>query len=261
MCLILIAYRCCPGYPLVLAANRDEFHRRPTAPAHWWDEPPILAGRDLQAGGTWLAMDRRARLAAITNFRDPPPPGGGECSRGELPVAFLESSDEAAFAGRLEQDAGRYDGYNLITLGVSGLRFHSNRVAPRPRVEPGIHGMSNGDLDAPWPKVRRGRALLEAALHGGAPAPDDLLALLADRHQPADEALPDTGVPLPWERILAPMFIVSEGYGTRSSTAVTVADDGGVTFVERRFDSDGNPQGEVREQFQAPALREGLPKP
>lgn len=261
MCLVLLAYRACPGYRLVLAANRDEFHERPTAPARWWDDPPILAGRDLRAGGTWLAVDRLGRLAAVTNYRDPSVANPHAASRGALPVDFLASDDEAGFRAALDRRAERYNGFNLLTLGAAGLSFLSNRSSSRPALPPGLYGLSNGSLDTPWPKVRRGRTLLEAEIAAGAVDSDRLLDLLHDRHQPDDQHLPDTGVGRTWERLLAPMFIVGERYGTRCSSVVLVADSGVVEFAERRFDADGSSVGEVRERFQAALRPAGMQKP
>ncbi|WP_440997298.1 NRDE family protein [Arhodomonas sp. SL1] len=248
MCLILVAVGVHPRYPLVVAANRDEFHERPAEPARWWPDRGVLAGRDARAGGTWLAVDRRGRFAAVTNFRDPSLEQAPR-SRGELPLELLEHPEldagREAIAGRMAQ----YGGFNLLGSDGRALVHLCNRTAEQRTLPPGVYGLSNHTLDTPWPKVRRGREGLQALLHRPTVDPEALLALLADRRGVDDEALPDTGVPLEWERRLAPMFIVSEGYGTRASTAYLLDAEGEATFVERRFRPDGSVAGETRDAF------------
>ena len=235
MCLVLFAYRHVPGYRLVLAANRDEFYARPTAPADFWaDAPGLLAGRDLQAGGTWMGVTRAGRYAALTNYRDPTTARTGGPSRGSLVVDALRSPEPPpAFLDRLAPAAARYDGFNLLLGDADGLYYASNRDG-RPRaVAPGLHGLSNHLLDTPWPKVRRGKAALADALREHPPDPDRLLDLLADAEVAPDADLPNTGVGLAWERALSPLRIVTPDYGTRTSTVLLITDDGHVTFAER----------------------------
>lgn len=242
MCLILFAYRSHPSHPLVLAANRDEFLDRPTLPAAWWDtEPRLLGGRDLRCGGTWLAVARDGRFAAVVNYRDPSSRKSDATSRGELVEEFLLTRVPAdAYLETLKRRSGRYNGFTLLFGDAERLLCYSNRGNTPPVVQPGIHGMSNHLLDTPWPKVERGKKILEQILsHAPEPPIDDLFALLADRHIPDDYLLPDTGVGLETERLLAPLFISGPGYGTRTSTVLIIDRELNVTFAERTCE--GNP--------------------
>lgn len=242
MCLVVFAQGERPDLPLVIAANRDEFLRRPTARAAFWgDAPGLLAGRDLEAGGTWLGIARAGRVAFLTNHRDPPAHREGAPSRGALVSEFLrgkESPEE--FLGRKNEEATVYNGFHLVVGDLGGLWYLTNTAtggSPR-RLPPGIHGLSNGPLDDPWPKTRRSVERFTRALEGpGLPAPEPFLSLLSDRTRAADAELPATGVPLPWERLLSSVFIEGEGYGTRSSTVLLVTDNGRVRFVERTFEA------------------------
>ena len=244
MCLILFAHRVHPDYPLVLAANRDEFLDRPTAPVGFWSaNPDILAGRDLVGGGTWLGVKRNGRWAALTNVREPSFHADNAPSRGAVISAFLESGlgpDE--FAGALQDRVVELNGFNLLLGATEKLTFVSNR-GPDPGkpvhwsevVGPGVHGLSNATLDTPWPKVERGRRALEAHLLESEPEPEALLDLLADETAAPDLDLPDTGVGLELERALSPARIRLPHYGTRSSTVLLVSTDGHVTFFERTW--------------------------
>lgn len=248
MCLILLAWKMDDRFPLVLAANRDEFYDRPSAPAAFWEEQPdLLAGRDLREGGTWLGITRTGRLAALANYRDPASVKAGAPSRGRLVGDYLRGSERPeSYLDRIAP-AGSFNGFNLLVGNPDELFCFSNRGGRR-RVEPGLHGLSNRLLDTPWPKVARGKAALGALLTQQW-TPESLLALLADRSRPADESLPDTGVGLEWERILSPSFIVSPVYGTRSSTVLLVDRGGEVTFIERVFNGGADPRT-VRFSFQ-----------
>ena len=258
MCLIAFAYNVHPACPLVLIANRDEFHARPTAPLAPWDEhPDILGGRDLEAGGGWLAIDRkRPRLAAVTNVREatPPPPAK---SRGALVRDFLAGDDLAvAFAELRRVDGNDYGPFNLLLWDGDDLIVATNRLKPRwEAVQAGVHGLSNGSFDQPWPKTRRLTGALADWLDsaaGRAARPDDdadldaLYAALADEHRPADGELPVTGVGIERERLLSTAFIKLPGYGTRASQIVMIGRDGRSLFVERRFGSEGQILGDSR---------------
>lgn len=235
MCLILIAYRSCPRFPLLVAANRDEFYDRPTAPLAFWDDSPhVLAGRDLLQGGSWMGVTRTGRFAAITNYRDPRWVLPGAPSRGQLVSDYLCGSEPArAYLDRLMLKAGHYNGFNLVLGDAEGLFYYSNRSDQWRALTPGLYGLSNHLLDTPWPKLERGRDALRKLLDRPiAPAPDDLLGLLTDRTPAPDRDLPDTGMPLAWERWLSPIFIEAPGYGTRSSTALLVKEGGQVCMVE-----------------------------
>jgi uncharacterized protein with NRDE domain len=251
MCLILFAWRMHKEFPLILAANRDEFYARPSAPAAFWDDAPdLLAGRDLKRGGTWLGITRAGRLAAVTNYRDPASLKQGAPSRGELVSDYLHSKQNPeAFIHRLEPRAARYNGFSILVGGSSELAYFSNRGEAN-RLTPGIHGMSNHLLDTPWPKVEWGkRALGELLAAEKDPSPEALLALLSSRSRPPDESLPETGVGLEWERVLSPFFIESPHYGTRCSTVLLIDREGRVTFVERVFNGGSEPRLTSRFDF------------
>ncbi|GFO68486.1 hypothetical protein GMLC_20650 [Geomonas limicola] len=250
MCLILMAYRQHPRYPLIIAANRDEFYERPTRQAGFWEESPdLLAGRDLLRGGTWLGVNRDGRIAALTNYREPHQPDPTAPSRGDLVSDFLNGTpDPQAYLERLRREGGSYHGFNLIFGTPDALSCYSNRSGEVVRVEPGFHGLSNRLWDTPWPKVVRGKSALRGLLQQENVAPEALLDLLHDRTPAPDEDLPETGVGLEWERLLAPMFIASERYGTRSSTAILVDYKGTLTFAERRYE--GGDADEVEFTFE-----------
>ena len=250
MCLILFAHRAHPAYPLVVAANRDEWFRRPTAPAGFWpDAPDVLAGRDLEQRGTWLGVTRGGRFAALTNYRESGANRPDAPSRGALVSAFLRSQvPPGEYLERLRRDASGYNGFSLLVGDGAALCYFSNREGEIRSLVPGVYGLSNSLLDVDWPKVQSGKSRLAAALDGG-PNADALLALLDDTGRAADHELPSTGVSAEWERRLSSLRIVADGYGTRSSTALLVGADGDVSFVERSFGEDGNEAGIVRERF------------
>lgn len=248
VCLVLLAVRAHPLYPLVVAANRDEFHARPSAPAGFWDAAPgVLAGRDLEKGGTWLGVTRTGRIAALTNFRDPRAVRPDAASRGALVAGFLAGDASAEdWLGAALRDAGRYNPFNLVAGTGARLLVLESRTGRTGTLAPGVHGISNALVDTPWPKVTRGKAALERLLaHAGELDPEELLLLLGDREPAPDAELPDTGVGLEKERLLSPAFIVSERYGTRSSTVLLLDGSGRARFVERSFDARGNATGTV----------------
>jgi len=243
MCLILLAYESHPAYRLVLAANRDEHRSRPTAAAAFWDDAPrLLAGRDLLQGGTWLGITRNGRFAALTNYREPATYLHGAPSRGLLVSNFLRGEMTAdEYLAFLRREGRNYNGFCLLFGTAERLRCHSNRTENPPRLEPGIHGLSNHHLDSPWPKVVRGKeALARLIAPEGELDPEDLFSLLADRSPVPDHLLPDTGAGIERERALAPLFIDTPGYGTRSSTILLITRSNTVTFVERTFDGSGD---------------------
>jgi uncharacterized protein with NRDE domain len=241
VCLILLAWHAHPEYPLVVAANRDEIHTRPSAPAGFWeDHPEILGGRDLECLGTWMGVTRAGKFAAVTNYRDPDGVAGGTVSRGLLASSFLQNGESAAeFVSGLEQDGAAYRGFNFLAGDRDELWWVSNRGAAARKLEPGVHGLSNHLLDTPWPKVTRGKERLARALELS-PAVDSLMALLADASIAPDAELPDTGVGLERERMLSAARIVSPVYGTRCSTVLLLGRTGRVRFAERGYDAAGN---------------------
>lgn len=247
MCLIACAWRAHPDYELLLAANRDEFHQRPTlAAAAWVENPTVIGGRDGLQGGGWLALSARRRLAAVTNVRRMEPPAPDAPSRGRLVAEFVNGDlDAATHADRLLADAGRYSGFNLLLWDGAALLYLSNHPEPTvTRLAPGVHAVSNAQLDTPWPKLRRLRARVEAVC-ATTMAIDSLWPALADDRPAADAELPDTGVGIETERFLSPPFIRGPHYGTRASTVVAIPRDGGsMHFSERRFGPDGVAAGD-----------------
>jgi uncharacterized protein with NRDE domain len=237
MCLIAIAWQAHPRYPLVVAANRDEWRDRPAAPAHWWpDAPGLLAGRDLQAGGTWMGVTRGRRFAAVTNFRDPSDRRSTALSRGTLVTAFLLGDDAPeAFLGRLAPSASQYNGFNLLVGDGDTLLYFGSREGEVRAVEPGVHALSNHLLDEPWPKVQRARAVLGESLGDG---DEPLFAMLSDATPAPDSLLPDTGVGLERERMLSPILIAGPDYGTRASTVLRAGREA-ARFEERTRDASG----------------------
>lgn len=246
MCLVLLAHRVDPRRPLLLLGNRDEFHARPSAAAAPWPEDPrIVGGRDLQAGGAWLGLHADGRFALVTNRRGPQPKPASR-SRGALVRDYLLGHlDAADFAAQAARGHAAYGPFNLLLGDAMGTAFGVDGVSARAFVlEPGLHAMSNGPWDARWPKTER---LRESAAARLADASDDaLLDLLADTTQPPDAALPDTGIGLARERLLAPIFIRGAQYGTRASSLIRVGADGTCGLRERRYGRDGVTLGEAR---------------
>jgi uncharacterized protein with NRDE domain len=251
MCLLFIAWKSHPAYKLILAANRDEYYERPTAPAAFWHEAPdLLAGKDLRAGGTWLGVTRRGRIAAVTNYRDPTSIESHAPSRGRLVTDFLMGGQlPARYLGKLTESGGRYNGYNLIFGDMGTLYWYSNRGDGGRRLPAGLYGLSNHLLDTPWPKVAKGKEAFARILRKEQIPSEALFELLSDGSVAEDRALPHTGVGLEWERVLSPIFITSPVYGTRSSTLVYVDARDRVTFMERTFDSDPNAARTVHFRF------------
>lgn len=252
MCLLVLAWKLHPKYRLVLAGNRDEFHARPAAPLSWWqDDPRILAGRDLKAGGTWLGVARSGRFGVVTNYRDLQAPIEGAPSRGQLVPRFLTgATSPKEFLDDLRGAAPRYSGFNLLVGGERALYYFSNRGDSAPQaLSPGIYGLSNHALDTPWPKLARTRARFETALREPDVSAETLFELLANREPAADADLPSTGLPLDWERVVSAPFIVHERYGTRCSTVLLVERTGRTVLQERRFDASGVQTGSSRFEF------------
>lgn len=244
MCLIVFAWRPAHPQPLILAANRDEFYARPTLPLAQWEEAPhIYAGRDLEAGGTWLGITADGRFAALTNIRDPGQPLGRR-SRGELVARFLSGS--LSIDDYLREVAGRsaeYAGFNLLVGNREQLHFLNAANSGPQRLKAGVYGVSNAGLDTPWPKLLKAKAALSGQLDE--PDPQALLQFLADPEAAADAELPNTGVGLATEKLLSSVFIASPNYGTRASTVLIVNADGSRRLIERSFGPYGGRLGEV----------------
>ena len=253
MCLLVVAWLSHPRYRLVVAGNRDEFHDRQAAPLGWWnDAPGVLAGRDLRAGGTWMGVARSGRFGIVTNFRNVEAPAAAESpSRGQLVPRFLgEDRAPGAFLEDLQGAAGRFAGFNLLLGDSSALHYYSNASDHPPRaLPPGIYGLSNHQLDEPWPKLVRTRRRIAAALAHDDPAPGTLFDALGDRTPAAIGDVPATGLPADLERALSAPFVRHERYGTRCSTLAFVEHDGRTRVHERRFDAAGAQSGSSRFEF------------
>jgi uncharacterized protein with NRDE domain len=237
MCLIVVGWRAHTDFPLVVAANRDEFYARPTADAASWpDAPEVFGGIDHEAGGTWLGIRRDGRFAAVTNVREPGM-AKGRHSRGMLTRNFLLCG-QTSIDYALQLDGRDYSGFNLLLCDGKTLVYCSNRDSTPRILAPGVYGLSNHLLDSPWPKLLTARQRFASALPG---LPDEsaLFALLADDSIVADDELPQTGVSLEWERRLSAIFVKSEEYGTRASTVAWQRRDGAVCLHEQRFGPNG----------------------
>ncbi|MDQ2963368.1 MAG: NRDE family protein [Pseudomonadota bacterium] len=249
MCLALVALNAHPRFPLVIAANRDEFHARAARPAHWWEDG-TLAGVDLAAGGTWFGVNTRGRWALVTNFREGFPRDPKAPSRGGLVTrALSEPAPPLVCAAAIAADGVRYHGFNLLVGDVASCAYASNRASGALALGRGIHGLSNHLLDTPWPKLTRSKARFAACLAAADNGVEPLFELLADRTQAEATALPVTGIAPEWERLLSSAFIVDPRYGTRCSTVLTIADDGSARFVERSFAPEGRLTGESAHEF------------
>ena len=248
MCLLFVVWRPQARHCLIVAANRDEFHQRPALPAGpWRDATGVIGGRDLQGGGSWLGISAHGRFCALTNFREPNRRRqAGAPSRGALVSEVLRSpqSTHAVLTGMLDRIEA-YPGFNLLTADHQGLWLLSNRTTPSLQpLPPGLYGISNGTLEAEWPKVRRGKTRIAHLLDEGEPSIDALFALLADDQVAPDNELPYTGLDSAWERMLSPAFIRHSQYGTRCSTVVLAETAAPLRLIERRFDTAGQPSGE-----------------
>lgn len=234
MCLIAIAFKVHEGVPLVVAANRDEWRVRATAPLSFWSDHPILAGRDLVAGGTWMGISRTGRFAAVTNYRDPSEGPAMPRSRGALVTDALLSTDPPDVFLRALRPSD-YAGFNLLVGDTHRLFYYGSREDIVREVAPGVHALSNHLLDEPWPKVLRAReAVAKTPLDE-----ERIFALLSDTREARDAELPDTGVGLAWERRLSPPLITGDDYGTRASTLLRVGAAGSVHVEERTRDATG----------------------
>jgi uncharacterized protein with NRDE domain len=252
MCLILFSAAYHPGYPLIIAANRDEAYERPSAPLAFWPHAAHIAGgRDLQAGGTWLGLGRSGRWAALTNYRQPGSRRSDAPSRGMLVADYLLGNmAPVAYLQQVQARAHDYNGFNLLVGDLTEVHYLSNREGEVRQVPAGVHGLSNHLLNTPWPKVALGKLYLERLPLGSADAiVDALLARLRDTEHAADAELPDTGVGRDRERLLSPPFIAAEHYGTRASTVIVIDAAGAVTMVEQRFGPFAAPLGSSRLQF------------
>ena len=239
MCLIVLAHQLHADYPLLMAANRDEFHQRPTQRMHWWqNNTAMLAGKDLQAGGTWMAIANNGRWAALTNYRQGGAPATNGPSRGALCSDFIEQ-DMAAMDFAQQADQHDYAGYNLLLWDGEELVYHGNRANQGPQLlGPGVYGLSNALLDTPWPKVGKVKQGLTSLLQEQNLDHERLQQIMLDPHLADDHLLPDTGIPLDWEKQLSACHIVAPAmnYGTRTCISVMQHQSGNMSIKERDFD-------------------------
>ena len=253
MCLLIVAYRTAPQYPLVVAANRDEFHARATAPSDFWKEhPQLLAGIDLEQGGTWMGVTRQGRFAAVTNYRDPARTAPAPRSRGELTLNYLTGSLGAQeYLASLSPIACDYAGFNLLLGDQDGLWYYSNgnaQDANNPqRLQPGFYALSNARLDTPWPKAESGRTKMQQLLQSQELSHTELAAVVGSKQQADLSALQLHGLDSPMDQVLSAQFIVTEGYGTRSLTTLWVDAEQQLTWQEQSFDELGTVR-DVRER-------------
>ena len=252
MCLLSFAINAHPRYRLVLAANRDENFIRPTATAGYWDDAPhILAGRDLEAGGTWLGVTRSGRLAALTNYYGPDEYAPDKLSRGWLITDFLNGGlSPGRYFEHLRQTGERYNGFGLVFGDSTDLHYYTNRGQSANSLSAGVHGLSNHLLDTHWPKVINIKSGLQRIVEStGVIYQEELFSLLSDRTLYPDHVLPDTGVGIERERSLSSIFVSRAEFGTRSSTVILIGHDNRITFLERNFDAQGNSTGTVEFHF------------
>ncbi len=249
MCLLVFALRKHPRLPLIVAGNRDEFHTRPTQAAHWWpDKHDIIGGRDLQAGGTWLAMHRDGRFAAVTNYRDAHRERAGLQSRGHLITGFLDADARTVdYLRSIDGDA--YAGFNLLVADRQSAGYLSNRGAGLRELPAGIYGLSNATLDDPWTKVTRTKLKLAELISEDNINETTLIRILGDREKASADEVQTNGLSFSMAHALTAPFIVHPDYGTRCSTVLTVDDAGSVCFLERSFDASGRPSGDARYVF------------
>lgn len=236
MCIVFVAVQQHPKFPLIIAANRDEFYNRPTSASQFWpDTPSVLAGKDLQAGGSWMGVTRNGYLAALTNIRDPSREKSNARSRGELVVNYLKSPQSIKdYYSSLSRNRDNYNGYNLIYGHYQQLAVYNNFADRLTLLEPGVHGLSNAQINSPWPKIIGGtQALADYISSNHSLAPERLFDLLANEDKAPIDKLPNTGVPLEWEERLSSIFIRSEDYGTRSSTLLLINNNGYVNWYEK----------------------------
>ncbi|MFD1451974.1 NRDE family protein [Oceanobacillus sojae] len=241
MCLITFAYHAHPKYKLILLSNRDEFYNRPTLPARFWkDKPDILGGRDLLQLGTWLAVSKQGKFAAVTNYRDPELPEAKTFSRGELPVDFLlQNIDGKMFLDQLSKNRHNYAGYNILFGDKDKLYQYNNVYNQGSEIKAGVYGLSNDTLNTPWPKVERSKSELSDYIQSHTVVQtEDLLHSLKNNTQAEDIFLPQTGIRKDLEKALSSIFIETPGYGTRASTILLIDHHKHVTFIEKTYDKE-----------------------
>lgn len=242
MCLLAFSYQQHPQYPFILIGNRDEFYQRATKSLdHWPESSALIGGRDLVAGGSWLAANSNGRFASVTNYRDGRKPAASDLrSRGELIREFLTSTLSAeAFSKQLLGEVDHYGGFNLILFDNDQLVYISSHERRYQKLKPGCYGLSNASLDTPWPKTVALTKRLKQAIDQPQLDPDKLLPLLTNCEQAEDQQLPDTGISYEWEKMLSSCFIHSDSYGTRASTIVLLNNQQQMLITEQNYGQQG----------------------
>ncbi|WP_333972907.1 NRDE family protein [Alteromonas mediterranea] len=248
MCILFIANKMRDDYPLIIAANRDEFYGRPTSPSHFWNSyPDLLAGQDLEANGTWMGVTRNGTMAALTNVRAPNSINKNAVSRGELVAKWLKQDQvdathcaQSQYLKTLENTRHQYNGYNLLFGNVKALQVYNNVNNSTHSIDTGVYGLSNADIATPWPKVTQGvTALNDYVANKSSIIDDDLFDILRCDNKANDAQLPDTGIGYEWEKALSSIFIQTEKYGTRTSTLLLVDKNNTISWKERRFSDKG----------------------
>lgn len=250
MCILFIAIKQHPNYPLIIAANRDEFHARATQSSHWWENTPnLLAGKDLEAGGTWMGISKSGNFAALTNIRDPKRLKKNAPSRGNLVLNAIQR-DANDMQLELERTSDAYNGYNLLYGHISALRVYNNFENQLKALGEGVYGLSNAALNSPWPKTTKGmQALARYCRSDNDIVHEKLFNILRDDVKAQDHELPQTGVPYDWEKQLSSTFIIMPNYGTRSSTLLLVDNQDRATWKERTFNSSADLVSETTFEF------------
>ncbi len=238
MCLVLLAYKIHRDYPLIIAANRDEYYERHSVSAKFWEEyPNLLAGRDLQGGGTWLGITRNGKFAALTNYRDPKLFNVSSPSRGKIILNYLAGNiDVKSYLRELDCTRSSYNPFNLIAGRMDSLHYYSNINGTIEELKPGIHGLCNHFLNTPWPKVTKAKQGMKRILDTNHDVEiDSLLELMSDTVQADTNNLPDTGIGLQLEKMLSSICIKIDGYGTKATTIIRVRKDNEIVFFEQSF--------------------------
>ena len=243
MCILFFAIKQHPQYPVIICANRDEFHQRPTQPMHWWSKNDllagdVLAGKDLQAGGTWLGLNKQGRFSALTNFRQPDLIDKNKQSRGELVLQALAQQDDT-MTKKLVESSGDYNGFNLVFGQLDNLMCFDSVSQKQQELASGFHSLCNGALDDIWPKMALGQANLADAIKDHSLDIEQLFTLMKSVQQAKIEHLPKTGVPLNWEQLLSSIFIISPEYGTRTTNIITLDNDNNIAIYDQSYNEKG----------------------
>ncbi len=240
MCILFLALNKHPNYPVIICANRDEFHQRPTKSMHWWPKEKILAGQDLQAGGTWLGLTKQGRFAALTNYRKLPSTSQNQTkSRGHIVTQALQQNNQELITS-LSKTNHDYQPFNLIYGDLTNLYCYQSMTNSHQRLTAGVHSLSNGALDDIWPKMAQGQQALSQTIEQSKTlAVESLFSIMSNANQAHPDTLPKTGVPLDWEQKLSAIFISSPEYGTRNTSIITLDMNGKTEVTERNYHISG----------------------